>query len=68
MLGSFEDAEDTVQETFLRAWRRRETFQGRSTFRAVVHHVPAACMRRTPQESAATIAPRRMRRQRGLGG
>jgi len=34
MLGSFEDAEDTVQETFLRAWRRRETFEGRSTFRA----------------------------------
>ncbi|UOX93560.1 hypothetical protein MUY14_46075 [Amycolatopsis sp. FBCC-B4732] len=29
MLGSFEDAEDTAQETFLRAWRRRETFEGR---------------------------------------
>ncbi len=36
MLGSFEDAEDTVQETFLRAWRRRETFEGRSTSRALV--------------------------------
>src|SRR5262249_48755726 len=33
MLGSFQDAEDTVQETFLRAWRGRETFEGRSTFR-----------------------------------
>jgi RNA polymerase sigma-70 factor, ECF subfamily len=34
MLGSFEDSEDLVQETFLRAWRRRESFEGRSTFRA----------------------------------
>ena len=34
MLGSFEDAEDAVQETFLRGWRRRETFEGRATVRA----------------------------------
>jgi RNA polymerase sigma-70 factor (TIGR02960 family) len=27
MLGSFEEAEDLVQETFLRAWRRRDTFE-----------------------------------------
>ncbi|MBY8854074.1 RNA polymerase subunit sigma-70, partial [Saccharothrix sp. MB29] len=27
MLGSFEDSEDQVQETFLRAWRKRDTFQ-----------------------------------------
>ena len=26
MLGSFEEAEDLVQEAFLRAWRGRETY------------------------------------------
>ena len=30
MLGSFEESEDLVQETFLRAWRRRDTLETRS--------------------------------------
>lgn len=54
MLGSFEDAEDTVQEAFLRAWRRRETFEGRSTFRAWLYKIATnACLdllaKRRPQ-------------------
>jgi RNA polymerase sigma-70 factor (ECF subfamily) len=39
MLGSFDEAEDQVQETFLRAWRARASFRGRSTFRAWMYRI-----------------------------
>jgi RNA polymerase sigma-70 factor (TIGR02960 family) len=39
MLGSFEGAEDAVQETLLRAWRRRDTFEGGTQFRAWLYKI-----------------------------
>jgi RNA polymerase sigma-70 factor (ECF subfamily) len=39
MTGSLHEADDLVQDTLLRAWRRRETFSGRGTLRAWLYAV-----------------------------
>ncbi|HET6317574.1 MAG TPA: RNA polymerase subunit sigma-70, partial [Chloroflexota bacterium] len=55
MVGSVADAEDLVQETFLRAWRSRAAFEGRSLFRTWLYRIATnVCLNaleRTPRRT-----------------
>ena len=60
MLGSLDDSEDIVQETFLRAWRSRESFNAtaESSFRAWLYRIATnACLdalKKTPRRLLAS--------------
>src|ERR671931_937477 len=63
MVGSFDDAEDLVQETFARAWRARKGFrrEGRWSLRAGLYRIATnACVdqlaRRSPRLLPADVA------------
>jgi RNA polymerase sigma-70 factor (ECF subfamily) len=59
MMGSLQDAEDMVQETFLRAWRRRGTLEDASSLRAGLYAIATnACLdalKRRPKRLAPVM-------------
>ncbi|HLU56748.1 MAG TPA: RNA polymerase subunit sigma-70, partial [Pseudonocardia sp.] len=45
MLANYEDARDLTQETFLRAWNKRESFEGRAALRTWLYRIATnACL------------------------
>jgi RNA polymerase sigma-70 factor (ECF subfamily) len=58
MLAHYEDAQDLTQETFLRAWNRRESFEGRAALRTWLYRIATnACLDFLEQRTDRTPVP-----------
>jgi RNA polymerase sigma-70 factor (ECF subfamily) len=58
ILGSSLEAEDMVQETMLRAWRRLDTYQGRASFRSWLYKIATnACLDALDQRRSRRLLP-----------
>ena len=62
MLGSLDDAEDIVQETYLRAWRSYDAFEKRSSVRTWLHRIATNACLTALQHPSRRVLPS------GLGG
>ncbi len=58
MLSSVDDAEDVVQETMLRAWRRLATFEGRTSLRRWLYTIATnACLNLLERQPRLVLLP-----------
>ncbi len=57
MLGSYEDAEDALQEALIRAWRGLPRFEGRSSLRAWLYRIATNSCLRTIERRPKRVLP-----------
>ena len=62
MVGSVQDAEDLVQETYLRAWRAYEEFEGRASLRTWLYRIATNACLNALRHGSRRVLPA------GLGG
>jgi RNA polymerase sigma-70 factor (ECF subfamily) len=67
MLGSFDEAEDHVQEVLLRAWRARDGFAGRSSVRTWLYRVATNACLDTLRRAASRANPAPASTAAGVG-